>query len=60
MLTQSLLLTLLLGSAPGNLDAPDVGEPICSPLPPEPQRLDTQPFASTAANGSKVIDGHCD
>lgn len=54
MVTQSILLTLVLGSAPGSFETPDAGEPICSPLPPEPRRIDAHPFATTTADGTRA------
>jgi hypothetical protein len=53
MVTGSILLTLLLGSAPGPLEAPASNQ-ICSPLPAEPHRIDTHPFANTAADGAQT------
>lgn len=56
MIVKAVLLTVLLSSAPGGPPtdiAPRDTEPICASLPPAPERIDAQPFAATATDGTR-------
>jgi hypothetical protein len=48
MLHQTMLLTMLLGTA-----APTESEPITNAVPPPPERIDGQPFVTSAGDGSQ-------
>ena len=56
MLSQAIMLTALLGAAPpespANVTAPADGQ-VCVTAPPAPERIDAQPFQSTAADGTR-------